>query len=221
MFEQRLRATRKANKLTQEQLAKLLKTTKGTISNYENGYSTPSNEMLASIAEVLNVSSDYLLGISDNPTPSETNLIDITNNFEFVIPKGTIFISNLYLDEIVTEDTLTVSDFLKKYEKYIHINNFTSLLYIKNKNRISIVTKAGKKGAPVEEIYKISKEEKDIAKRLEEFKKEIENSDGLAFSGEPLSDEAKESLIESMEHIFRQTQRINKKYTPKRFRDEE
>lgn len=65
------------------------------------------------------------------------------------------------------------------------------------------------------------KDERDIAKRLEQFKEEIENSDGLAFSGEPLSDEAKESLIESMEHIFRQTQRINKKYIPKKFRDDE
>lgn len=66
-----------------------------------------------------------------------------------------------------------------------------------------------------------TKEERDIAKRLEAFAQEIETSDGLAFSGEPLSDEAKESLIESMEHIFRQTQRINKKYKPKKFRDDE
>ena len=66
-----------------------------------------------------------------------------------------------------------------------------------------------------------TRDERDIAKRLEQFKEEIENSDGLAFSGEPLSDEAKESLLESMEHIFRQTQRINKKYIPKKHRDEE
>lgn len=65
------------------------------------------------------------------------------------------------------------------------------------------------------------KDEKDIAKRLEEFKNDIEHSDGLSFDGEPISEEAKESLIESMEHIFRMTQRINKKYTPKKYRDEE
>lgn len=66
-----------------------------------------------------------------------------------------------------------------------------------------------------------NKEEKDIAKRLEEFKKEIEKSDGLAFDGEPMSEEAKESLIESMEHIFRQTQRINKKYIPNKYKENE
>lgn len=65
------------------------------------------------------------------------------------------------------------------------------------------------------------KAEKDIAKRLEKFKEEIENSDGLAFSGEPLSEEAKESLIESMEYIFRQTQKLNKKYIPKKCREGE
>ncbi|MGE7838039.1 helix-turn-helix domain-containing protein [Viridibacillus arvi] len=66
-----------------------------------------------------------------------------------------------------------------------------------------------------------SKHEKDIARRLEKFKQEIENSDGLAFDGEPMSDEAKESLAEAMEHLFRQTQRINKKYIPKKHIDRE
>lgn len=65
------------------------------------------------------------------------------------------------------------------------------------------------------------KAEKDIAKRIQKFREEIENSDGLAFDGEPLSEEAKESLIESMEYIFRQTQKINKKYVPKKYREED
>lgn len=64
-------------------------------------------------------------------------------------------------------------------------------------------------------------DERDIAKRLKEFEKDLENSDGLAFDGEPMSDEAKESLLESMELLFRQTQRINKKYTPKKYREDE
>ena len=68
----------------------------------------------------------------------------------------------------------------------------------------------------VPEISKeLSKEERDIAKQIIEFTRNIENSDALAFDGEPMSEEAKQSLIESMEHIFRQTQRINKKYIPK------
>ncbi|WP_258729687.1 helix-turn-helix domain-containing protein [Bacillus atrophaeus] len=72
-----------------------------------------------------------------------------------------------------------------------------------------------------EPIQYKTKEEKDIAKRMEEIKKDLENSDGLSFSGEPMSPEAIESLMEAMEHVVRQTQRINKKYTPKKYRKED
>jgi len=62
------------------------------------------------------------------------------------------------------------------------------------------------------------KDERDIGKLLKKFSEDIEHSDALAFDGEPLSEEAKESLIESMEHIYRTTQRINKKYTPNKYK---
>lgn len=65
MLEQRLKAARKAKKFTQDDLAKKIKTTKATISNYENGHSTPSNEMLVALAKVLDCSVDYLLGIEN------------------------------------------------------------------------------------------------------------------------------------------------------------
>ena len=56
---------------------------------------------------------------------------------------------------------------------------------------------------------------------MEEIRKDLEKSDGLSFSGEPMSQEAVESLMEAMEHIVRQTQRINKKYTPKKYRKDD
>ncbi|MYL37396.1 helix-turn-helix domain-containing protein [Halobacillus litoralis] len=62
MLSQRLKYARKNKKLTQDGLAKLVNTSKGTISNYENGYSTPSNDMLVTLADALDVSVDYLLG---------------------------------------------------------------------------------------------------------------------------------------------------------------
>ncbi len=67
MLPQRLREMRKAKKLTQEELAKLVNTKKTTISNYETGYSTPSNEMLLDLANILDTSTDYLLGRPENP----------------------------------------------------------------------------------------------------------------------------------------------------------
>lgn len=65
------------------------------------------------------------------------------------------------------------------------------------------------------------REEKDIAKRLEQIRNDIEHSDGLSFSGEPMSEEAKDSLMEAMEFIVRQTKKINKKYIPKKYRKDD
>lgn len=70
-----------------------------------------------------------------------------------------------------------------------------------------------------EEYRTSEKDEKDIAKRMEQIKKDLKNAEGLSFSGEPMSDEAIESLLEAMEYAVRQTQRINKKYIPKKHRN--
>ncbi|PLR91108.1 helix-turn-helix domain-containing protein [Bacillus sp. T33-2] len=70
MIAQRLRLARKAKLLTQEQLATLVNTKKTTISNYETGYSSPSNEMLNDLADALEVSTDYLLGRTAHPDGS-------------------------------------------------------------------------------------------------------------------------------------------------------
>jgi transcriptional regulator with XRE-family HTH domain len=65
------------------------------------------------------------------------------------------------------------------------------------------------------------KDEKDIAKRMEEIRMDLTRQDGLSFDGEPMSEEAIESLMEAMEHVVRQTQRINKKYIPKKHRKDD
>ncbi|MBN2909126.1 helix-turn-helix transcriptional regulator [Polycladomyces sp. WAk] len=83
MIKVRLRSIRKARGLSQEELARRVNTTKGTISNYENGYSTPSNEMLLKLADELHTTTDYLLGRIDDPNvkinenTSETEYADL------------------------------------------------------------------------------------------------------------------------------------------------
>ncbi|WP_338754233.1 helix-turn-helix transcriptional regulator [Bacillus sp. FJAT-52991] len=76
MLSKRLKAARLRKKLTQQELADRLKTTKGTISNYENGHSTPSNEMLREIALVLEISTDYLLGVTNSESSTSNSLTD-------------------------------------------------------------------------------------------------------------------------------------------------
>ena len=58
----KIKILRKENLLTQEELGKELKVGKSTIANYESGYSEPESEKIKKIAELFNVSLDYLLG---------------------------------------------------------------------------------------------------------------------------------------------------------------
>lgn len=139
MFGSRLRELRKNNGLTMKELGKKFSLAESTISGYENGNRKPDLEMIDAFANYFKVSSDYLLGRTDNHVPTEL-------------------------------------------------------------------------------LNPISKDERDIAKRMEEIKKDLTKQDGLSFNGEPLSEEAIESLMEAMEHVVRQTQIINKKFIPKKYR---
>lgn len=64
-FGEKLKAVRKLKGLTQLDLSKKISVSKGTISAYEQGLSYPSIETLVKICDILDTSSDYLLGISD------------------------------------------------------------------------------------------------------------------------------------------------------------
>jgi transcriptional regulator with XRE-family HTH domain len=64
---------RKKRRLTQEALANKINLTKAAVSNYENGHSTPSDETLVAIADVLDVDTDYLLGRTNQPRSSSVD----------------------------------------------------------------------------------------------------------------------------------------------------
>jgi transcriptional regulator with XRE-family HTH domain len=112
-----------------------------------------------------------------------------------------------------------------------NINNKTLSKYEKNDTKPDIETITA-----LADFYEVSivwlmtgetstsssiKDETDIAKRMEQIRKDLTSEDGLLFNGEPMSEEAVESLMEAMEHVVRQTQRINKKYIPKKYRSDE
>ncbi|WP_445081372.1 helix-turn-helix domain-containing protein [Lactococcus sp. KTH0-1S] len=65
-FSDRLKATRKSKNLTQADLAHKLNIVTGTVSAYEQGLKYSSIEILVNICQVLEISADFLLGVSDN-----------------------------------------------------------------------------------------------------------------------------------------------------------
>lgn len=68
MFANRLKQLRIEKKLTQEELAYILKLSRHTITKYESGDREPDFKILTKIADYFNVSTDYLLGRIDEPT---------------------------------------------------------------------------------------------------------------------------------------------------------
>ena len=61
----RIRELRLTKKLSQTELAKLIKTTQDNISLWELGKSYPTIDYLIELVKVFNVSSDYLLGLKE------------------------------------------------------------------------------------------------------------------------------------------------------------
>lgn len=83
----RIRAARENKGISQRELARQLGLGINQINRYELGLNDPSSTMLSRLAEALDVSTDYLVGLSDVPQnyaaetlrPDERRLLDAFN----------------------------------------------------------------------------------------------------------------------------------------------
>lgn len=66
-FGERLRRTREHRNLTRQNLAEKLEMSVGIIYYYEKDEKLPGADVLKKMSDILNVSVDYLLGLTDNP----------------------------------------------------------------------------------------------------------------------------------------------------------
>ena len=81
-FSNRLIDLRKECGLTQEDLAKVIQKKRSTVSGYETEGKEPDLETVCLLAEYFGVSSDYLLGISNYRTHTETVFFNDNVNFK-------------------------------------------------------------------------------------------------------------------------------------------
>jgi transcriptional regulator with XRE-family HTH domain len=63
----RLKVAREKKRLSQIEAAKLLGISNGTLSGYERNYRDPDTQTLEKMANLFEVSTDYLLGRTDDP----------------------------------------------------------------------------------------------------------------------------------------------------------
>lgn len=75
-FGKRLKIERIRKNLSQQNVASLVGVEKSTVSSYESGGITPSPEVLLKLAQVFNVTVDFLLGNDDIKTLVVTDLDD-------------------------------------------------------------------------------------------------------------------------------------------------
>lgn len=71
---------RKSHKLTQAELSDILNIGQSTLANFENGKRTIPTDIIIKLAQYFNVTTDYLLGISSEPTTNSINYTHLNND---------------------------------------------------------------------------------------------------------------------------------------------
>lgn len=130
----RIKLLRGNRGINQTELGEAIGVGKTTISNYETDYSSPDTETLSKIARFFNVSTDYLLCQTDDPTPHirvkiatklDPDNPDIEKNL-WEIREG---ISHYVTQGIITEQS--AADLLEKARKQLELD--VELLKSQNK----------------------------------------------------------------------------------------
>ena len=70
----RIKALRESANMTQSQIAKTFKLSRSAVNYWELGLAVPSTQYIVELAKLFRVSTDYLLGMSDNSTISVEGL---------------------------------------------------------------------------------------------------------------------------------------------------
>ncbi len=103
MFRIILKRLREENKISQQQLANVLKVSQSTVGMWENGKNKPEFDTLIKIADYFNVSVDFLLGKSDNKkTPTDENTDGRINTVKIRGRDGS------FLEKHLTDEQITL-----------------------------------------------------------------------------------------------------------------
>lgn len=81
-YGHRIAKLREQRKLTQEELSKQLSISRASLSHYEKSRRVPDYETLNKIADFFNVTVDYLIGRTDDPSPPENEQNEHIKLFE-------------------------------------------------------------------------------------------------------------------------------------------
>ncbi|GIO33710.1 MULTISPECIES: helix-turn-helix domain-containing protein [Paenibacillus] len=75
VLSERIKELRNKRGYTQDQLAEMLNMKRANFSSYETGRTIPPSDTLGELANLLNTTTEYLLGHTDNPFPVDESLM--------------------------------------------------------------------------------------------------------------------------------------------------
>lgn len=76
MVAERIKSLREQQNKTQAELAKILGITRSSVNAWEMGISVPSTQYVVELANIFEVSTDYILGVNNSATISVAGLND-------------------------------------------------------------------------------------------------------------------------------------------------
>lgn len=109
MFSDRLKALRTEKKITQEQLAKLIKVERSSVGKYESTNVIPSPDVLCKIADIFDVTLDYLFGRTENKQNEIKKITHEGDDITYSIKKGT--------PELTEEDIIAIKAIIEQNKK--------------------------------------------------------------------------------------------------------
>lgn len=115
MFGQRLKVLRNKKGMLQKDLANLLRVSPSTIGMYERGKRDPDTDTVVFLAKYFNVSTDYLLGLVDNPNVVTTTNRNIPIELKDIRVEYLSLAKEMQDNQLPPEDIKKILDVLKKH----------------------------------------------------------------------------------------------------------
>lgn len=110
MIGERIQYLREEKKMTQQELADKLHISKSSLASYEQNARKPSVETIVALAKYFNVTSDYILELTNKPLSLDTLLLKENNIC--ALP------SNIFSSDLALKEFETIKEYLVyKYSK--------------------------------------------------------------------------------------------------------
>lgn len=218
----KLKYEREKHNWSQHEVAKKIGISNTVLSNYERDYRDPDTNTLKALADIYDVSIDYLLERDD----SNNQYYDLTKKDEEVLTLLGQRIKYLRNEHKMTQEELGKVVHVTKvsisgYENGTRKPDTETLQKIADFFDVSIDYLLGR--TDKKNYFDLTeKDEKDIAKQLEKMLDTMDDGTALAFDGEPMDDNTKDLVRAAIESNLRLTKQLaKKKFTPKKYRDRE